>query len=371
MKSKIKRVEIIAEIGTAHNGSIERAKKLIDAAKESGADWAKFQIVYAREILHPDTGTVNLPGGPVRLFDRFKELEVDPSFYIAIKDYCRQKEIGFLCSPFGITSARELKALSPKYIKIASPELNHIPLLQEVSSYGIPLILSTGVSLLVDIEKALYYTKKAPECILLHCITQYPAPTEEYNLSLIENLSHIFGVKTGVSDHSLDPILVPVLSAACGAYMIEKHICLSREDSGLDDPVALPPDLFSKMVSAVRATEGQTKEAILDEMQKQYGKEKIRAILGDGVKRLADSERDNYSRTNRSFHFMNSYKKGKVLDETSIDILRTEKVLSPGISPEFYPLLLGAKLSRDVKSGEGLRWEDLIQYQQSVLDPEE
>lgn len=370
MKSKIGRVQIVAEIGTAHNGSIERAKRLVDVAKESGADWAKFQIVYAAEILHQNTGTVNLPGGPVRLFDRFRDLEVDPLFYSAMKDYCREKNIGFLCSPFGIKSARELKALSPAYIKIASPELNHIPLLKEISSYGVPLILSTGVSVLADIEKALFYTKNAPECILLHCITQYPAPVEEYNLNLIENLSRIFGVKTGVSDHSLDPLLVPVLSAACDAYMIEKHICLSREDSGLDDPVALPPNLFSQMVKAVRASEGKTKEAIIGEMEKQYGKEKITIILGDGVKRLADSEKDNYLKTNRSIHFMNSYKKGEFLDETKIDILRTEKVLSPGISPEFYSDLIGAQLSRDVVAGEGLRWEDVIPYQRLVLNHE-
>ena len=366
MNTKIGRVQIIAEIGTAHNGNIERAKQLIDAAKKAGADWAKFQIVYAHEILHPNTGTVNLPGGAIRLFDRFKELEVAPSFYKEIKEYCDSVQIGFLCSPFGIRSARELHSLSPKYIKIASPELNHFPLLKEVASYGLPLILSTGVSLLCDIEKALFITKNAPERILLHCITQYPAPVSEYNLSLIENLSRIFGVKTGISDHSMDPVLVPVLSAACGACMIEKHICLSRQDSGLDDPVALPPDLFAQMVSAVRATEGQSKETVISDMKITFGQEEIEKILGDGVKRLADSEKDNYLRTNRSLHFMDSYKMGEVIDETKIDILRTEKILNPGISPEFYEDVLGAVLTRGVSSGEGVSWEDLIPNQRLV-----
>jgi len=354
------KVMIIAEIGTSHDGNVERAHELIDAAVAAGADCVKTQIVYADEILHQDTGIVNLPGGPVRLYDRFRELEMPPAFFAELSDYCHTKGVEFMCSPFGIRSARELKKLNPAHIKIASPELNHFPLLRETASYGVPLILSSGVSRITDIEKALEATVMAPERILLHCITSYPAPEEEYNLNVLESLSSIFGIKVGVSDHSLDPELVPVLALACGACVIEKHITLSRSDPGLDDPVALTPDLFALMVKAIRNFEGKNKADIVSAMGKKFGDGRITKILGSGKKELAESERANYTRTNRSLHYMRNIESGKKITPDDISVLRTEKILTPGISPEYFDTMLGAVLSRDVKNGAGVQWEDVI-----------
>lgn len=360
MKEDKKKLSIIAEIGTSHGGDIGRAKELVDAAVAVGADYAKFQIVYADEILHPDTGFVHLPGGDVRLYDRFKDLEVNTSFYEKISDYCTLQGILFLCTPFGIKSARELQRLKPVSIKIASPELNHFPLLKEVASYGVPLILSSGVSLLSDIEKALAATEAAKSRILLHCITSYPAPEEEYNLNVIESLASVFGIPVGVSDHSLDPVLVPVLAVACGACMIEKHITLSRSNSGLDDPVALTPELFSQMVQTVRIFEEKPKEIIVKAMEESYGKERITAILGSGKKTLAHSERENYLRTNRSIHYLKDMSAGMTIRDEDIALLRTEKVLSPGIAPEFLDTVIGRSLVRTVENGAGVHWDDLL-----------
>lgn len=360
MEENDSRVMIIAEIGTGHGRNIDRAKALVDAAFDAGADCAKFQIVYADEILHPDTGFVQLPGGKIRLYDRFRELEVPTAFFAEMAEYCETKGLEFLCTPFGLRSARELRELNPKRIKIASPELNHFPLLRETASYGLPLILSSGVSLLADIEKALEATAAAPDRILLHCITSYPAPEEEYNLNVLESLRRIFGVKVGVSDHSLDPVLVPVLSAACGACMIEKHITLSRSDPGLDDPVALDPVQFARMVRSVRAAEGKTKEAVIGELSAEYGEKRIKAILGSGIKKLADSERPNYTRTNRSIHCMKDLTKGNRIKPEDIALLRTEKVLTPGLGPEYLDLVTGALLVRDVRNGEGITFADIV-----------
>lgn len=351
---------IIAEIGTGHGGDAERARELVDAAENAGADCAKFQIVYADEILHPDTGFVTLPGGPVRLYDKFVELEVAPAFYAEMAAYCASRNIDFLCTPFGPRSARELKALAPTRVKIASPELNHFPLLRETASWGIPMILSSGVSTLADIERALEATEAAPERSLLHCVTSYPAPEEDYNLSVLESLSCVFGVAVGVSDHSLDPILVPTLAVACGARMIEKHITLSKTDGGLDDPVALTPALFAEMVSSVRKAESMSKDAIVADLSARYGAERVRAILGSGVKRLAPSERANYTRTNRSIHATRSLSRGETITESDVALLRTEKVLSPGLPPEFIDVVIDAQLARDVKNGEGISWDDII-----------
>jgi len=362
--SAFEKIMIIAEIGTGHGGSIAKAKDLVDAAREAGADCAKFQIVYADEILHPDTGFVSLPGGKIRLYDRFRELEVDPGFYAEIAAYCQKKGLIFLCSPFGLKSLSELESLDPPCIKIASPELNHFPLLAAASATGRPLILSSGVSTLSDIERALEATGSTRDRVLLHCVTSYPAPEEEYNLSVLESLSSVFGIPVGVSDHSLDPILVPLLAVASGAAVIEKHICLSRLDSGLDDPVALPPDAFAAMVKAVRnacdKTGATMKRDIIEALSREHGSEKIRRILGDGIKALAPSERANYTRTNRSIHYLKGLKAGQTVTEADIAILRTEKILSPGLSPEFRDMLLGAILARDVTDGAGAAWDDFI-----------
>lgn len=351
---------IVAEIGTGHGGDPVKARELVDAALESGAHCAKFQIVYADEILHPDTGIVNLPGGPVRLYDRFRELELSLSFYADMSDYCAKRGILFLCSPFGPRSLRELASLKPPFIKIASPELNHLPLLKAANELALPLALSSGVSLLGDIEKALEATKGVKERILLHCVTSYPAPEEDYNLRVLSNLSAIFGIPAGVSDHSMDPVLVPLLAVSEGAAMIEKHICLSRSDPGLDDPVALPPDLFRRMSDAVRSLSGKGPRAIREEIAGEYGEARVQEVLGSGVKALAPSERANYGRTNRSLHYMRDMEAGERIREGDVAVLRTEKILTVGLAPEWEPTVTGSRLSRGVRSGAGVCWEDLL-----------
>jgi sialic acid synthase SpsE len=148
---------IIAELGTAHGGSAACARELIDAAAFAGADGVKFQIVYADEILHPNTGTVPLPGGDTPLYEVFKKLETPPDFFAGLKQYTESKNLLFLATPFGLRSATELKALAPKAVKIASPELNYTHLVREVAGWNIPAYLSTGVSTLAGIESALEF----------------------------------------------------------------------------------------------------------------------------------------------------------------------------------------------------------------------
>lgn len=362
---------IIAEIGTSHLGSIQKAKELVDEAYSAGADTIKFQWVYADEILHPDTGFVNLPGGKIRLYDRFKDLEVPPSFYKEMLDYTHSKSLKFCCSPFGLRSLQELLDINPDYVKIASPELNHFPLLKSLAEYRkqnpIPVIVSSGVSKLKDIEKALDIL--GPKNVsLLHCITSYPAPEDEYNVKLVQTLSDIFGISSGISDHSLDPILVPCLSVALGGTIIEKHITLSKTTDGLDDPVALTGIQFTQMVQAVHKCETvlnhygkeRGKDEIIKQLEYQFSKEKIQSVIGSGIKKLADSEKANYGRTNRSLHFMRTMKSGDVIKENDIGVLRTEKVLTPGIDPDYYDFVIGKTLTHDITNGSGIQLEDLV-----------
>jgi sialic acid synthase SpsE len=351
---------IIAELGTAHGGSLSRAQELVQAAAEAGAACVKLQMVFADEILHPNTGEVTLPGGKIRLYDRFKQLEMSLDFYAAVKEYVESRGLLFLCTPFGLKSAQMLRELQPKIVKIASPELNFIALLEEVAQWGLPTLLSSGVSTLGDIEEAVNILKGDSHCLcLLHCVTAYPAPETDYNLRVLHSLAAVFGVSVGVSDHSLDPELVPALAVSQGAAVIEKHFCLSRDDPGLDDPIALPPPEFARMVKAIRrAAEMEPEETVAD-LSRERGAALVEAVLGSGVKTLAPSEKENYSRTNRSIHALRDIQAGEIIQAADFAVLRTEKILRPGLAPSHAAELCGRTARQFIPAGEGIRFEDV------------
>lgn len=376
-------VMTVAEVGTAHGGSLEKAYQLIDAAHDADADAVKMQCVYAAEILHPLTGIVHLPSGDEPLYNTFKQLEVPPDFFAKCSNHAHRLGMKFIISPFGAQSLSDVIAAGVDAIKVASPELNHFPLLRLIAQYrleqidnlpqktgakeAIPIILSSGVSRLADIEAALDIigTKGVT---LLHCVTSYPAPTSDYNVRLTDTLHRVFGVDCGISDHSTDPVLVPSLAVAMGATMIEKHITLSKNDNGLDDKVALTPEQFSLMTHAVHQGQAMMahygaergRDEIIKQLSDEYGDAAVQEALGDGIKHLAASEAANYGRTNRSLHYMRAMKIGEVVQSGDIAVLRTEKVLSPGLSPRYLDTVTGTVLQRDVDDGAGVSWGDFL-----------
>ncbi|MDC7219502.1 MAG: N-acetylneuraminate synthase family protein [Spirochaetales bacterium] len=356
---------IIAELGTAHGGSLSKAEEMIGRAAESGADYAKFQVVFARDIIHPNTGNVPLPGGDTPLYEVFEKLERDREFYEKLRSLCDREGIGYLTTPFGPQSWDLVTEMGAELIKIASPELNYLPLLEKASNWqkkeaGRALILSTGVSLLADIERALALFASPKDITLLHCITSYPAPPEEYNLKLIPHYAALFGCPAGVSDHSTDPFIVPLTATALGGTMIEKHFCLSHDGGGLDDPIALEADDFARMVSEVREASELSREEQMKKVEKRLGTDLLNKVLGNGCKRLAPAEAANYGRTNRSLHALKDLPAGTILTGENTALLRTEKILTPGLEPKDAPLALGKKLTRPVASGQGITWNDLL-----------
>ncbi|MGL4524214.1 MAG: N-acetylneuraminate synthase family protein [Spirochaetia bacterium] len=350
---------IIAEIGSGHQGDLTLAKELIHATKESGADCAKFQAIFADEIVHPNVGRVPLPTGEISLYEKFLDLECSIDFYARLKEETQAVGLDFLCTPFGLKSLAMLKSLNVDAYKVASPELNHVPLLQGISQIKKPVFLSLGVSKMRDIDLALEILQNTGQKVtLLNCVTSYPAPEEDYNLNLLPHLAGIFNVDVGISDHSMDPILVPALSVFAGGRVIEKHICLSRSGDGLDDPIALEPKQFASMVQGVKRA--QTDPDYLFYLEEKYGKSKVRAVMGDGIKKLAPSEIANYGRTNRSICACNNICAGDILNEQSMGVYRVEKMLRPGVSPEFWNILDGKTASKDIPAGQGIRWEDVL-----------
>lgn len=362
-------VFIIAEAGSSHKGDTVRAKEMIDAAAENGADCVKFQWIIADEIVHPSAGSIILHGREVPIWEQFHKVERAPGFYAKLKEYCEKKGLVFLCSPFGRESARGLLDLGVDAIKIASPELNHYSLLEMVRH--LPLLLSTGVSRLADIEEALEYIHsgspgaRIPTAIL-HCITAYPAPEREYNLNILPILSGIFGITVGVSDHSRHPLKVPVIAVAKGARIIEKHITLSRKDGGLDDPIALEPREFGEMSRAVREAEFLDENLILESCSNMFGQEEVAGILGSGKKELAPSERAYYDTTRRSLVALKNLRAGEVLTKDNSAFLRSEQQRRPGVAPRFRERITGAVLQKEVRASEGITWDHLLSG-----DPEE
>jgi sialic acid synthase SpsE len=201
--------------------------------------------------------------------------------------------------------------------------------------------------------------RRSGQICLLHCVTAYPAPETDYKLRLLPNLNAIFGVPVGVSDHSLDPELVPALGTALGAAVIEKHFCLSRRDPGLDDPIALPPDLFTRMVRAVRRASGAGPGETLAAYSRDRGAPLVEAILGSGIKTLAPSEQANYERTNRSIHALRDIHPGEMIGPGDFAVLRTEKNLRPGLPPSWEAKIRGRKARNHIPAGEGIRFEDV------------
>jgi len=383
---------VIAELGTAHGGDLKKGLELIDAAADAGAHIAKVQVVFAEEILPPEAGLVPLPGGDTPLYEVFKNLERPVEFYAALAERAAARGIGFLASPFGEKSIRLLEEIGVHAWKVASPELNFEPMLERLAATGLPLILSTGVSRMEDIRRALEViegasSKKTTPGIsdlspakaadlpitILHCLTSYPAPENQANLRAIPALAAAFGYPTGLSDHSLDPVLIPSLASALGAVVIEKHITLSKEAGGLDDPVALTPEAFAEMTAAVKRfalpepnRDRETANpdpahlaAVIDELAGEYGRKRVEACLGDGIKNLAPVEESSYHRTNRSLHAVGPLIKGTLINEENTALLRTEKILNPGLEPRYRGEAYGRRLLWDIPSGDGITLEDL------------
>ncbi|MDR2181076.1 MAG: N-acetylneuraminate synthase family protein [Treponema sp.] len=357
----MKKPFIIAELGTSHGGDPVKARELIAAAAEAGADCVKCQIVYADEILHPATGTVRLPGGEVSLYQAFKALEKPPEFYAMMRETAEKRRVRFLATPFGPKSARILREFDPWAVKIASPELNYTGLLRETGAWGVKVFLSAGIATLGDIEEALQTLRAAgtEEITLLHCVTAYPAPCEDYNLRVLPHLAGIFGAGIGVSDHSLDPLLVPLAALAAGGGVLEKHFCLSRTGGGLDDPIALVPGDFARMCRELARASELDAAALTAALSAAYGRERVEAVLGSGVKRLAPAETANYGRTNRSLHALADIPRGEPIRAELIGVLRSEKHLRPGLPPSWRERVTGRKAREAIPAGEGIRFEDL------------
>lgn len=321
----MKPVFIIAEAGINHNGSMQLAKKLIDSAVEAKADAVKFQTFVAEEIITTSAMKaryqIENTGTNESQLEMAKRLELSRNDHVGLMHYCQKRGIIFLSTAFDLPSAALLHELGMQTFKIASGEITNIPLLRKIGSFGDEIILSSGMASLCEIENALDILQQAgtpkSQITLLHCNTQYPTPFGHVNLNAMVSLKHTFGIRTGYSDHT-QGFEIPVAAVALGATVIEKHFTTDKSLAGPDHSSSLTPAELKKMVDAIRH---------------------IEVALGDGIKKVSVSERENKQASRKSIVARTVIEKGEILTEQNITTKRPEK----GIPASQWDTVVGTK----------------------------
>ena len=315
------RVTIIAEAGINHNGQLDLAFTLAKKAKDLGADFVKFQTFQAEKlIVKSQKDTLAM----------LKDLELSYDEHKKLYQYCQEIGIPYLSTPFGIEDVHFLEQLNLAYWKIPSGEITNLPYLHEISRYKKPLLLSTGMANLGEIEKALEaLTKKKitkDDITLLHCNSGYPTPFADANLRAIQTLKSAFGLQVGYSDHT-PGIEAPIAAVALGACVIEKHFTLDRTMEGPDHKASIDPEQFAQMTNAIR---------------------NIEEALGDGRKAPSPSETPVLPLARKSIVAASPIKKGEKFTAQNL----TTKRPGAGISPMRWEELMGSLASRDYETDE-------------------
>lgn len=327
-------IRIIAEAGVNHNGSLEMAKQLVDAAAEAGADFVKFQTFRAENLVTKDAAKAeyqqkNIGDSDNSQLKMLKALELSRENHLELIEYCKERGIRFLSTAFDLESIDFLHSLGLDIWKIPSGEVSNYPYLRKIAGYNREVIMSTGMCEPWEIAESIQALRENGQDVnkitLLHCTTQYPTPMEDVNLLAMCSLRK-FTENVGYSDHT-QGIEVPVAAAALGATVIEKHFTLSRDLPGPDHKASLEPHELKEMVRAIR---------------------NIEKALGDGEKHVADSEKENKSVARKSIVAARPIKKGEVFTEENL----TTKRPGDGLSPMCWPKLLGQTADRDYDTDE-------------------
>lgn len=331
-KETTMRVYIIAEAGVNHNGSLELALKLVDAAKAAGADCVKFQTSVTEECITVWAGKAEYQRETTdkheSQFEMEKRLELSHDQFRQIKAHCDKKGIRFLSTPFDIPSVRFLKELEMPFWKIPSGEITNLPYLIEIAQLGGEVVMSTGMCEMEEIRAAVEVLKKygAGKITLLHCNTEYPTPWEDANLRAMEAMRDAFHCPVGYSDHTTG-IEISMAAAAMGAVIIEKHVTLDRNMEGPDHKASLEPEEFGAMVQGIRH---------------------IEQSMGSGNKCVTPSEKKNIAVARKSIVARRAIKRGETLTEDNI----TTKRPGYGVSPMRWFEVLGTQAIRDFAEDE-------------------
>jgi N,N'-diacetyllegionaminate synthase len=338
------RVFVIAEAGVNHNGSLELALRLVDAARDSGADAVKFQTFRAEDVVTPQAVTADYQRsntGETSQFEMIKKLELDEAEHGKVAAYCREQSIEFFSTPFSEEAVAMLVRLGVKRLKLPSGEITNKPLLECAADTGLPLLMSSGMATLDEVQRAVkwiaarWQAAKLPapgaqNLTLLHCTSAYPAPAASLNLRAIQTMARATGLPIGYSDHS-EGAEAALAAVALGATVIEKHLTLDKGLPGPDHRASADPAEFAAMVKGIRAVE---------------------AMLGDGLKRPQPIEENTRDVARRSLVIVRDLPRGHQLGDADLALRRP----GTGIAPDRWDEIVGRRLSQDVRAHTTLEW---------------
>lgn len=332
---------VIAEAGANHNRDLTTALRLIDVAAEAGADAVKFQTYTAEGLYSRHTPDMEylkksgVVGERESVWDLIKRVEIPWEWHADLARHAQSVGITFLSTPFEEAAIDLLEEVGVPAYKIASYEVNHLPLIERAARTGKPLLISTGMASLGDIERALDTARAAGahDLLLMHCAVNYPPLFENLNLHAITTLQHAFRLPVGWSDHTMGHT-ADVVAVALGACAVEKHFTLSRDQSGPDHSFALEPDELTSMVRAIREAE---------------------AAMGSSVKRVTEAEAEMFRLGRRSLVAARDLSAGSVITRDDIAVKRP----GFGIAVEGIAQVIGRRTARDVAQDEVLQWDDL------------
>ncbi|WP_422007620.1 N-acetylneuraminate synthase [Roseivirga pacifica] len=338
----MKEVLIIAEAGVNHNGDIDTAKRLIDVAVEAGVDLVKFQTFKADKIVSKQAKKAeyqiaNTGDEDSSQYQMLRQLELSEQDHDDLMIYCSERGIGFFSTAFDPEGLDYLNSLGFSRFKVPSGEITNYLYLKRLAEIGKPVILSTGMADLKEIEQAIEVltsvTLRKKDITVLHCSTEYPTPMQDVNLLAMKTIGTSLGVQVGYSDHTLG-IEVPVAAVALGATVIEKHFTIDRNLPGPDHVASLEPHELKAMVQAIRNIE--------------------LAISGDAEKKPSPSEKKNIPIVRKSIHTSKEIKAGETLSESNLTILRP----GTGISPMEWPVVVGKVAKSDLAANKLLSQDD-------------
>jgi N-acetylneuraminate synthase/N,N'-diacetyllegionaminate synthase len=342
--NKIEHVYIIAEAGVNHNGDMQKAIELIEAAYQAGADAVKFQSFKADKLVSKAAKKAkyqseNMGDGDNSQYNMLKFLELNEEDHSTLIKECEKRGIQFLSTAFDADGIDFLDKLGLPFFKSPSGEITNYPYLKRLAKKKKPVVLSTGMADMKEIKAAIEVLTEhgldKKDITVLHCNTEYPTPMEDVNLNAMNTIGDELGVQVGYSDHTLG-IEVPIAAVALGAKVIEKHFTLDRKLPGPDHRASLEPDELKDMVLAIRNIE--------------------KAISDNGKKEPSESEKKNIEIARKSIHILKPLKKGDIISESDIIPLRP----AYGISPMKWEEIIGKKVVRDLEENEMLKDKDII-----------
>lgn len=325
-------VYIIAEAGVNHNGSLEMAKKMIDSAKDCGADCIKFQTFISNNLVSKDARKAHYQQQKTKenetQLDMLKKLELSFDDFVELRNYCKSKNIEFLSTGFDPDSIDFLNSINMNKWKVPSGDITNLPYLIKIAKLDKPVILSTGMSTLEEVRAAVNVIRKynSQQMTLLHCTTEYPTPFEDVNLLAMCTMKEEFHLPVGYSDHTRG-FEIPIAAVALGATVIEKHFTLDRGLEGPDHMASLEPRELKAMVASIR---------------------NIEKALGNGEKIPVSSEKKNMQAARKSIVASRTIKKGDSLTAENLTVKRPGN----GISPMKWFEVIGKKAIRDFEEDE-------------------